>query len=106
MASGRLGNGTITAQLWTQCYDVPAGKIASFSIFLVNRGGDTAYISIAISTSGVIPAEGEYIENNLVIGDGVVYERTGLVASADEYVLIYATRSGINYRIQGYEETP
>jgi hypothetical protein len=106
MASGRLGNGRLTATTWTNGYDVPTGKIASFSIFMVNMSGATALVSIAVSNSTSSPANSEYVEYLTEIAPGGILERTGFVASDYEYVLLYASAADVQYRIQGYEETP
>lgn len=106
MASGRLGNGRLIAATWTNGYDVPTGKIASFSVVMCNMSGATAQINIAISNSSSSPANSEYIEYLTEIAPGGILERTGLVASDFEYVLLYSTSTDVQYRINGYEETP
>lgn len=106
MATGRLGNGQLTASTWVNCYDVPTGKIASFSILITNRSGGSITVSIAISNSTSSPANSEYIENNVTIAPDGIFERTGLVASDYEYVLINSSATLTSYRIHGYEENP
>lgn len=106
MASGRLGSGSLTASTWVNAYDIPLGKISSFSIFITNMSGATATVSVAVSNSSTTPSNSEYIEYSVEIAPNGVLERTGLVGSDFEYVLLYSSSAGVSYRIQGYEETP
>lgn len=105
MASGKLGNGNTVLNTWHTAYQVPVSKIASFSVAVVNKTGGNALVDIAISST-TTPGAGEFIESGVTAIPAGVVERTGLVASASEYLMIRADVTGLDFRVMGYEETP
>ena len=93
MATGRLGYvaGGLTQNTITNVYQVPTSTYSVFNISITNTASTSCTIRIAISTSNSSPNIGEYLEyGTTVIGNGV-FERTGLVADAGKYVLVYTT---------------
>lgn len=105
MASGKLGNGNTVINTFHNAYQVPASKIASFSVAVVNKTGASALVDIAISST-TSPGAGEFIESGVTVIPSGVIERTGLVGSAAEFVMIRADTTGLDFRVMGYEETP
>jgi hypothetical protein len=105
MASGKLGNGNTVSNTWHSAYQVPSSKIASFSVTVVNKTGGNALVDIAISST-TTPGGGEFIESGVVAIPAGVVERTGLVASASEYLMVRSDVTGLDFRVMGYEENP
>lgn len=104
MPSGRLGNVSITAASSNNIvYTVPAGKTASFSVFLCNRNALSADIRLALATTST-PNDSEYLEFNYTMPAYSVLERTGLVAQANMNVVVFSTSTGISAMVTGYEE--
>ena len=107
MATGRLGYvaGGLTATTITNVYQVPTGYYSVFNVSVTNTASTSCTIRIAISTSSSSPNSGEYIEyGTTIIGNGV-FERTGLVADAGKYVLVYTTGTTgtVNCTVYGIE---
>lgn len=93
MATGRLGYaaGGLTTATITNVYQVPTTTYSVFNVSICNTAATSCTVRIAISTSSSSPNIGEYIEyGTTIIGNGV-FERTGLVADAGKYVLVYTT---------------
>lgn len=103
MASGRLGVAQIAANTDTVVYTVPAGKLASCNVAIVNRGADVALVNVAFSTTSN-PALSEYVEYQVHIPANGILERTAIVASAGERVIVRASTENCTARVHGYEE--
>lgn len=111
MASGFLGKSVPTANVWTLLYTVPATKVASISINVVNSGGTQSAIDIATSTSNTALGAGivtsEYLEyGTLLMNIGSSFERTGLVIDATNapYLWVRSTSGTVSFQAYGYEE--
>lgn len=107
MASGLLGKASPAANTWTPVYTVPATKVTTMNIRLVNRDVNTSTnIRLAISTvagSGA-PADSEYIEPvDYPMLAGEVLEDIALVAGPGEIVKIYASSGSVSIRVMGFE---
>lgn len=104
MASGRLAAVDVTAATTnTTIYTVPAGKLASFNINLLNRTATTAVVRIALSSSAT-PTSGEYIEFDSVIPANGILERTGLALDAAKFVVVYSSVASLSAVVWGIEE--
>jgi hypothetical protein len=106
MASGILGQTNLTAAAtWTAVYTVPAGKVATLNLAILNVGAVSASMRVAISTT-TSPSVAEYIEFNMVLAPADVFERGGLVLDAGKKIVVWATHTSPNMSIlvTGYEE--
>ena len=103
MASGTLGQTALAAGVNTSVYTVPAGKVGTFGVNFCNRGIQSAWVRLAISTS-TSPADGEWIMYDVLVNQYGTLERTGLVASAGKQVICYASNANISVNIYGYED--
>ena len=106
MASGILGQSNITSQsTYTAVYTVPAGKVATLNIGIVNRSSASAVVRVAIATS-TSPTAAEFIEYDFNLATHDVFERGGLVLDAAKKVVVYATSASpdITVCVTGYEE--
>lgn len=103
MATGTLGQAALSATTNTTVYTVPAGTTATFSVGLLNKGGAALNARLAISASGT-PTTAEYIEYDVSIPQNGVLERTGLVASAGQQIVAYASTADLVVNVYGYED--
>lgn len=104
MASGILASLDITSSATdTQLYACPSGKVASFSISLVNRTASIVTVRIAL-TSATSVSNPTYIAYEVPIYPFEVYERSGLVLSTGEYVYVRSSATSVNAIMYGYEE--
>lgn len=103
MATGILGQSSLTASTNTTVYTVPAGKTATFNISVCNKSSNLAAVSLALSASST-PTSSEYIEYNTVLPVNGVLERTGIVANATKLIVANSSVSGVTINIYGYEE--
>jgi hypothetical protein len=103
MATGRLGTVAPSATTLAQAYGVPAGYYSVFNISVTNTNATSVTIRIALSTSNTAPAANEYIEYETTIVGRGVFERTGIVADAGKYVMVYASSTLVNFNVWGIE---
>lgn len=103
MATGTLGQAALSATTNTIVYTVPAGKTATFSVSMLNRGGGPFTARLAIADSGT-PTLAEYLEYDVTIPQREVVERTGLVASAGKNIVAYASTGDLVINVYGYED--
>jgi hypothetical protein len=104
MPTGILGRSSPNQQVNTIVYTVPASKLATFTVNIVNRDStESASVRLAISSTNT-PANSEWIEYNTTLLPNCVLERTGLVAQAGENVVIYSSTSLLSISVYGYEE--
>lgn len=103
MASGTLGQSAPVAVTNTTVYTVPAATVATFNVNITNRGTDNVTVRLAIA-SAATPTNSEYLEFDAVIASGGVLERTGIMASAGERVVVYASNANTSVNVYGYED--
>ena len=103
MASGTLGQSAPSATTNTTVYTVPAGKVATFTVSILNRGTASATVRLAIAATGT-PGNAEYLEYDASIPANGVLERTGIVATAAKNVVVYASTANTSVNVHGYEE--
>lgn len=103
MAVGRLGTARLAANTDTVVYTVPSGMQASISVNAVNMGASDAILKIAISLSDTVSA-GDYIEMSTLEANGDIVERSAIILSAGERVIVNSTMGNIDIRVHGVEE--
>lgn len=104
MASGRLAALDISAPATdTQLYVVPGSTVSSFSVSIVNRGASSVKIRLALTASTNIAA-GEYVAYDVTVYPNEVYERSGFVLAAGQYVYVQSSATSVNAVVYGYEE--
>ena len=103
MATGILGQATPVAATLTTVYTVPAAKVATFNVSIVNTSAVQVLVRLAIASTNT-PTASEYIEYDTLLGVNEIIERTGIVANAAEKVIIYASIAGVSVSVYGYEE--
>lgn len=108
MASGKLGIASPAANTWTTVYTVPAGRVATFNVRIVNRSlVKSCNIRLAISAAAGVPTNAEHIEPiDYVLKPGKILEDFGLVAGAGEIVNFYSSSAESSIRVMGFEAIP
>ena len=104
MASGRLGVADVAATTNTLVYTVPAGVTATVNINVVNRNTSAAVVRVAIvdGNVGALAVE-DYIEYETSLAAHGILERSGVVMSAGESVVVYSTLANVSIRVYGFE---
>ena len=102
MPSGRLGVADLSATTNTTIYTVPASVFSVVNVNLCNRTAASITVRIAVAASAS-PANSEYIEYGTTIPANGVLERTGIVMSTTNQLVVYASAVGISATIFGVE---
>ena len=105
MANGLLGKAVSVANGNTKVYTVPSDvQFATVSVCLVNRGAANSTARIAICSTDT-PTNSEYVEFGVVLeANGGALERTCLILSPGERVIVYADSANLSIRVQGLEQ--
>lgn len=103
MPSGRLGKAALAANNDNTLYTVPAGTVATATVSLCNRGPDNAQVRLAVTMTAA-PANTDYLEYDASIPAGGVLERTGLVCTEGERIIVRSTTGNVTARVHGFEE--
>lgn len=105
MASGKLGAAALALNTWTPVYIVPAGKVTTANIRMVNSDMiNPVSIRLAISASAGAALDAEYIlPKDFVIPPGGVLEESAIVLSPSEIVNAYASNALVAVRVHGFE---
>ena len=101
MASGTLGQATLTAATNTTVYTAAATP-TTFNVSMTNTSGFPVAVNLAIAAAST-PAAGEYLEYQTIIPGNGVLERGGLVCTSGKLIVAYATLAGVNVNVYGYE---
>ncbi len=103
MASGKFGAADLVAATDTEICTVAAGKAATLSVCIANRGSAQVRVRVAISAEAA-PAAADYIEYDTPIPANGVLERTGLVLSAGEKIFVRSDLATVSARVHGFDE--
>ena len=102
MATGRLGASDISATTNTTVYTCPADIYAVIAVNICNRGASTAAIRIAVADTDT-PSAAEYIEYDADIFASNVLERTGIVLSQGQRIVVYSSQADVSAVVVGLE---
>lgn len=108
MSNGLLGKAVLVANVPTVVYSVPANvEFVTLNISAVNTSttlGDVASVKVAVSTVNT-PNREDYIEYGILLSsNGGVLERTGVICSPGEKIVVSSSISNVAVRIHGIEE--
>ena len=87
-------------------YTVPANAdYATVSVNFCNKGPSDAKLRVAITTNASNPAAEDYIEFDVVLtANGGTLERTCMLMSANEMIIVYTDQPNVSVRVSGLEE--
>ena len=102
MASGRLGANDVAAATYTTVYTCPASTFAVVSINFLNRGNSSCFVRLAVADAST-PTAGEFMEYDTELTAKSVLERTGLVLSAGQLLVVYSNIANISAVTFGIE---
>jgi|TARA_B110000977_G_C11038743_1_gene478080 hypothetical protein len=102
MASGRLGANDVAAATYTTVYTCPADTFAVVSINFLNRGNASCFVRLAVADAAT-PTAGEFLEYDTELTAKSVLERTGLVLSAGQLLVVYSNIANISAVTFGIE---
>ena len=102
MASGRLGANDVAAATYTTVYTCPASTFAVVSINFLNRGNSSCFVRLAVADAAT-PTAGEFMEYDTELTSKSVLERTGLVLSAGQLLVVYSNAVNISAVAFGIE---
>ena len=105
MASGVLGQSSLSATTLTTVYTVPASTLAVVNINVINRS-TSAPVDVRVAlASTATPDTGEYIEFDATIPARGVLERTGIALQATKKVVVYASTANCSANVYGLEQS-
>ncbi len=102
MPSGRFGKASLAADTATDLYTVPPGKVATCTINICNISAVEIKVRLAVRVGAL--AAGDYLEYDTRIPANGVLERSHIVLSPGETVVVSASGVGANVRVYGFEE--
>tara|TARA_Y200000002_G_scaffold301735_1_gene256958 strand:- start:220 stop:537 length:318 start_codon:yes stop_codon:yes gene_type:complete len=102
MASGRLGASDVAAATYTTVYTCPASTFAVVSINFLNRGNSSTFVRLAIADAAT-PTAGEFMEYDTELTPKSVLERTGIVMSAGQLLVVYSNNGNTSAVTFGIE---
>jgi hypothetical protein len=102
MASGRLGASDVAAATYTTVYTCPASTFAVVSINFLNRGNSSCFVRLAVADAST-PTAGEFMEYDTELTAKSVLERTGLVLSAGQLLVVYSNAVNVSAVTFGIE---
>jgi|TARA_B110000495_G_scaffold183374_1_gene179596 hypothetical protein len=102
MASGRLGANDVAAATYTTVYTCPASTFAVVSINFLNRGNSSCFVRLAVADAST-PTAGEFMEYDTELTAKSVLERTGLVLSAGQLLVVYSNAVNVSAVTFGIE---
>jgi|TARA_B110000483_G_C17682235_1_gene346059 hypothetical protein len=102
MATGRLAAADVSGATLTTVYECPADTYAVVSISVCNRGADSSDISLSIADNAT-PTNGEYIEFETGLLSKNILERTGIVLSATQKIVILSSQASVSAVVVGIE---
>ncbi len=102
MATGRLGASDLAATTLTTVYTCPSDKFTVASISVCNRGTQPTTIRLAIADLST-PTLAEYIEFDTELLPKNVLERTGIMLSANQKLVIRSSTATVSAVAFGIE---
>jgi hypothetical protein len=102
MATGRLAASNLSAAALTTVYTCPADTYTVSSITICNRGAASTNVSLAIADADT-PTVAEYIEFETALLAKNVLERTGIVLSTDQRLVVLSSESSVSAVVVGIE---
>jgi hypothetical protein len=90
MATGRLSGVDLTTTSATSVYTCPVTTFGVVSVSICNRSALAVTVRLALTTSGSTPANTDYLEFDSSLSANGVLERTGIVMTAGNQLVVTA----------------
>ncbi len=104
MATGRLSGTDLTTTAATSVYTCPVTTFSVVSVSICNRTALAVTVNLALTTTGSTPATTDYLEFGASLSANGVLERTGIVMSAGNQLIVTAgTGNAISVVVVGIE---
>ncbi len=106
MATGLLGKKMSVANADAIVYTVPQGiQFTNLNINIVNTGSTDSKVRVCVSTAAASSAADAIEWDNKIPANGGVLERTCILASPGENIIIFADSSNLAVRVSGLEQS-
>jgi hypothetical protein len=102
MATGRLGTADLAAATDTTLYTCPDNTFAVTSVSVCNRGNAAIAVRLAIADLDT-PTNAEYVEYDVELLPKGVLERTGMIVSAGQKIVIRSSAVNVSAVAFGIE---
>jgi hypothetical protein len=104
MATGRLNGVDLTTTNATSVYTCPTATFGVVSVSICNRSGTAVTVRLALTTTGSSPATTDYLEYDSSLSANGVLERTGIVmTAANQLVVTAGTGNVVSVVVVGIE---
>ena len=104
MATGRLNGVDITTTGATSVYTCPVTTFSVVSVSICNRTASAVTVNLALTATGATPATTDYLEFGASLSANGVVERTGIVMSAGNQLVVTAgTGNALSVIVVGIE---
>lgn len=98
----RLAANNLSATTNVTLYTVPANRRAVFTVSLCNRTAADILVRIALQSGTLTDAD--YLEFDATLPPNGVLERSGLILTGAQYVMVRASAAGVSAVVFGIEE--
>jgi hypothetical protein len=106
MATGRLNGVDITTTAATSVYTCPTSTFSVVSVSICNRSASAVTVNLALTTTGATPATTDYLEFGSSLSANGVLERTGIVMTAANQLVVTAGTGNVLSVVVVGIETP
>ena len=104
MATGRLNGVDLTTSSATSVYTCPASTFSVVSVSICNRTASAVTVRLALTSTGSTPATTDYLEYDASLSANGVLERTGIVMTASNQLVVTAgTGNALSVIVVGIE---
>lgn len=104
MANGRIASSAPSANTNTSIYTCGVATGVTVVLMMVNRGTTDAVCRVAICVGTGTPGNTDWIEYNFVVpANGGTFERSGIVLSNTEQVVVWTDSANTSWRLTGFD---
>ena len=100
----RLAAADLTSSVNTTVYTVPSNQRATVTLSLCNRNGTVAANVRVAVCSGSGPNNSDYIEYDFPLPPKRSLERSGIILTSTQYLVVYSSQANVSAVVWGVEE--